>query len=54
MFSPSKNRQYSFPELEKILFVAFDSVELKTIRRFADQSEKLDDGLYKCPDCGIS
>jgi len=30
----------SFPETEKILFVAFDSVELKTIRRFAAQRKR--------------
>ena len=34
------NCQYSFPELEKILFVALDSVELKTIRRFAARSKR--------------
>jgi len=34
------NCQYSFPEVEKILFTAFDSVELKTIRRFADWSKR--------------
>jgi len=34
------NCQDSFPELEKILFVAFDSVELKTIQWFADRSKR--------------
>jgi len=34
------NCQYSFLELEKLLFVALDSVELKTIRRFAARSKR--------------
>jgi len=34
------NCQYSFPELEKILFVAFDSVELGIMRRYTDRSKR--------------
>jgi len=32
--------QYSFTELERTLYVAFDSVGLRTIRRFADRSKR--------------
>jgi len=31
---------YSFTELERTLYVAFDSVGLRTIRRFADRSKR--------------
>lgn len=34
------NCWYSFPELEKTLYTAFDSVGLQTIRRFANQSKR--------------
>jgi hypothetical protein len=34
------NCQYSFPELEKISFVAIDSVKLKTIRLFAARRKR--------------
>ena len=34
------NCQYSFSELERTVLAAMDSVELKTIRRFADRSKR--------------
>lgn len=34
------NCQYSFTELERTLYAAFDSVGLRTIRRFADRSKR--------------
>jgi len=35
-----ENCKYSFPELERTVLMAMDSVTLKTIRRFADRSKR--------------
>src|SRR6266576_3196339 len=35
-----ENCKYSFSELEATVFAAMNSVELKTIRRFADRSKR--------------
>ena len=48
------NCQYSFPELEKILFVALDSVATEDNPTVRSSEQKVDDGLYKRPDCGTA